>query len=423
MAELLAMSAFVAGYLAITLEHRLFVNKAAASLLLAVILWLIVGLSLPDDVIQHHLMEIGSDIFGLIVFLLTAMTLVEILVHYHLFDVIERWLRVRGFGAYGMGWALIAITFLFSAVLDNLTTTIVVIQIARRLFSREDLLKVGALTVIAANAGGAFSPIGDVTTLMLWFAGKFSAGEIIWQGFLPSLVMVALASALILPKLKGSVCRDDEMCSEADLSRSDKTVLVVTLLAFLLPLPAAALGLPPYMGLLAGLGFVWALIDVAKRARPQDTHLQASIQRFLQKTDIESLQFFVGILLAVGALSTLGVLGQATDWLLGVEPSFTRLVAAFVGLGVGSAIVDNVPLTAAAISGLGDVGSVLWVLLALMVGMGGSILLVGSAAGVVTMGMVPGLTIGKYWKIATWPALLGFIGALAMWLIQYQIFW
>ena len=419
MAELFAAFLFVAGYAVIAMEHSLFVNKAAISLVLASLLWVVAGISLTADEVQHSLSAVSVDIFGLIVFLLTAMTLVEILIHYRFFDYIERTLR-RAWTQYQLGWALAAIAFVFSAFIDNLTTTIIAIQIARRMFTSQTRLVIGALVVIAANAGGAFSPIGDVTTLMLWFTRKFSAWEIIWQGFLPSLTLVAVASFILLQKVKNEPCEGGEYKNgHGHASRSDKVIISATLGSFLLPLGAAQLGLPPYMGLITGLGIVWLLIDLLKRARPQETHLQANIRKFFQQTDLESIQFFLGILLAVGALHALGLLDIFTNALLGADPSVGRLISSFVGLGIGSAIVDNVPLTAAVILTLDYVPSQLWVLLALAVGTGGSLLVIGSAAGVIAMGMMPELTFGKYLKIGTVPALLGFIAAMGVWAAQY----
>jgi Na+/H+ antiporter NhaD/arsenite permease-like protein len=421
MAELFAASLFIAGYAAIAMEHRLLVNKAATSLVLGALLWVVAGLSLAPDELQHALSLVSVDIFGLIVFLLTAMTLVEILIHYRFFDYIERGLRRRSWTQYQLGWALAAIAFVFSAFIDNLTTTIVAIQIARRMFVSQTRLVIGALVVITANAGGSFSPIGDVTTLMLWFAKKFSAWEVIWQGFLPSLTLAIVASFILLQKVKNEPNDDGSKNINMNVrsSRSDKIIISATLGSFLLPLGAAQIGLPPYMGLITGLGIVWLLIDLLKRARPQETHLQANIRRFFQQTDLESIQFFLGILLAVGALHALGILDIFTNIILGLDPSIERIFGAFVGLGIGSAIVDNVPLTAAVISTLDYVPSHLWVLLALAVGTGGSLLVIGSAAGVIAMGMMPELTFGKYLKIGTVPALLGFIAAMAVWVAQY----
>lgn len=423
MAELLAMSAFAAGYLVITLEHRLFLNKAASSLLLAVLLWAIAGVGLSGEIVQESLVHIGSDIFSLVIFLLASMTMIEILVHYHLFDVLEKWLRSRGWTIYQLGWGIATLTFFLSAVLDNLTATIVMIQIARRLFVKRDLLLVATLLIIASNAGGAFSPIGDVTTLMLWFARKFSTLEIIWAGILPSMVMVVVSGWLLLRPLdRKKIIGEDCVNGVFYPSRSDKGIMILTLGSFLFPLVMTPLQLPPYMGRLLGLGLVWVAIDFAKRARPQETHLGANIRKFLQQTDIESLQFFVGILLSVGALHALGVLDWLTQTILGQAPSWGRLVGSFVGLGLASAVMDNVPLTAAAISALEGIPSSLWTLLAITVGTGGSLLIIGSAAGVITMGMVRQLTFGQYLKIGSWPALLGFSVAILVWMAQYRLF-
>ena len=406
MAEFLAVSLFALGYLAITLEHRLFVNKAATGMLLAVGLWVIVGLTMPAGLLAESLKETGADIFSLIIFLMTSMTLVEILVHYHTFDLMEHWLRKYKLNLYQIGWAIAGLSFFLSSFIANLTVTIVAIQIAKRFFPEKYFLPMAALVVITSNAGGAFSPIGDVTTLMMWFAKLFTADQVVFQAFLPSLALAIIATYLILRKI----------------SNTDRAIIWATFATFLLPLLASALRLPPYMGLLAGLGLVWILIDVAKKARPQQTHLQARISRFMQQTDIESIQFFLGILLSVSALHALGVLELATNALLGTAPSFARIVGAFAGMGIGSAIVDNVPITAAAISALHGITAPLWVYLAIAVGTGGSILVIGSASGIIAMGMLPKLTFGKYLTIGTIPALLGFAGATVVWLVQYWLF-
>lgn len=421
MAELLAATLFGVGYLAITLEHKLFVNKAATSLVLAALLWLLVSMVLPGADVHHYLEIAGADIFSLVIFLLTAMTLVEILLHYHFFDIVDSWLRNKNFSYRQLGWAVVGLSFIFSSWLDNLTATIVALQICRRLFPPAHLLPMAALVVIATNAGGAFSPIGDITTLMLWFAGKFSAGEIISQGILPSVTLIVIASLFILRKLPTTICACKEDDGWRGPSRSDKIIIGAALGSFTLPLGTALVGLPPYLGLLAGLGGVWLLIDTAKKTRPQKTHLEANIRNFLQQTDLESIQFFVGILLAVSALHALGLLESLTHALLGAAPSFMHLVGVFSGLGIASAIIDNVPLTAAAISALPPLEPSLWVLLALTVGTGGSLLIIGSAAGIIAMGMVPELTFMKYLKVGTLPALAGFTAAIGVWLLQTSI--
>jgi len=424
MLELAVAVIFIVGYVGIALEDRLFVNKAATSLMLGAALWVIAALILPGHQAQEYLAETSVDIFGLIIFLLTAMTLVEILIHYHFFDYIEYWLCKKGWTQYQLGWAIATIAFVFSGFIDNLTTTIVAIQITRRMFTANARLYIAALVVIAANAGGAFSPIGDVTTLMLWFAKKFTAEQVILQGFLPSLVLALVAAVLLLRKVDKVSAKHKKEHGDHEFhpSHTDWAVIIATSGSFLLPLLAAGLRLPPYMGLVAGLGMVWFLIDVAKRTRPQETHLKARIKKFFQQTDLESIQFFLGILLAVGALHALGVLDLAMMWLLDDFPSSEKIATAFVGLGLGSAIVDNVPMTAAVINSLTDIPATLWVLLAISVGTGGSLLVIGSAAGVIAMGMVPQLTFTKYLKIGTLPALLGFIAAIGVWIIQYWLF-
>lgn len=423
MAELVAASIFLAGYAAIALEQRLFINKAATSLLLAACLWVIVSLVSSAAELQHHLAEASANIFGFIVYLITAMTLVEILIHYHFFDIIERWLQLRRWTAYQMGWAMAFIAFGLATVLNDFTTTIVAIQIARHLFPKEARLTIGALIIIAANAGGSFSPIGATTTLMLWLAKKFGTLEIISQGILPALTLVTVASWLLLRHLKNQpLLPIDERHGAPHPSRSDRAIIAATLGSFALPLLASAVGLPPYLGLIAGLGGVWILIDIAKVARPQETHLKAKIRHFFKQVDMESIQFFLGLLLAVAALGALGLLKTVTSILLGASPSVGYLVAAFSGLGLISAVVDNVALTAGAINSFEGITSSLWVLFALVVATGGSIFIIGSAAGVVTTGMMPRLTFFKYVRIASLPALLSLLAAVGVWTVQHFLF-
>jgi Na+/H+ antiporter NhaD/arsenite permease-like protein len=414
---------FVFGYLAIALEHRFFINKAATSLILAVLLWIIVSATIPLEQLQNHITLVSSDLFGLVVFLITSMTLVEILLHYRFFDVIEQRLRKKGWNRHTLGWAMTWLTFLFSMLVPNFTAAIVAIQIVRRFFPPKELLYMAALMVIAANAGGTFSPVGDVVTLLLWFAGTFEAKELLLQGVGPALALTLVSGWLLTSKIERKTPITPEDAQEFRTpSRSEWAIIITALISFLLPLPASAFGLPPYFGLLAGLGAVWFLVDIAKHIRPKASHLEANIHHFLRQADIESIQFFVGVLLSVAALYALGILDSVTHWLLGSEPSIMRLVASFTGLGITSAFVDNVPLAAAAISSLHNVSSSFWILLSITVGTGGSLLVIGSAAGVVAMGMVKELTFAYYMRIATIPAFLGFIAAIIVWTLQYFFF-
>lgn len=274
--------------------------------------------------------------------------------------------------------------------------------------------------MILANAGGAWSPIGDVTTIMLWLAKKFSVTEIISQGLIPSMALGVTAATLMVRKIKNTTINKAEM-SKVTLTRGQKLVITFTLLSFSLPLVMNLVGLAPYFGLVLGLGFVWSLIEFIKSQSKHDSHLTANIDKLLQKTDIASLQFFAGILLAVSALHALGVLEYVSGLLLGENADTNRLIIANSVLGLLSAVVDNVPLTALAIDIIHTTDTHVWVLLALTVGTGGSFLIIGSVAGIVAMGMVKELTFDKYLKIAGIPALVGYIVMIGVWLIQYQL--
>ena len=306
------------------------------------------------------------------------------------------------------------LTFFLSAVLDNLTVTIVMVQIARRFFNKENLPAVVAGIVILANAGGAWSPIGDVTTIMLWLADKFTAMEIIRDAFLPAFVLGAVSSVLIARGIRGDTTgiKENEVIT---LTRGEKGVISLSLFSFSLPLIMNLFGLPPYMGLLVGLGLVWMFIEFVQTRSKKESHLEANIEHMLQKADISSLNFFIGILLAVGALETLGILDSISHFMFGATPAFERIAAGNILLGVISAVLDNVPLTALAIDLIKSTDPRLWTLLALTVGTGGSFLVIGSVSGVVAMGMVKELTFGKYLKVATIPAIVGYVAGVLVW--------
>ncbi len=410
---------FIFSYIAIALEHSLKISKSAVALVAGSLLWILAALN-GGEHLDQEIIHAASDVFSIVIFLLAAMALVEVLVHYRFFDVIRGKLYAWKLSDKGQFLVIAVLAFFLSAVIDNLTTTIIMIQISRRFFRGDNLLYAAAAIVIAANAGGAFSPIGDVTTIMLWFADKFGSFEIISKGFLPSLVLFGVAAAFLCRKIKPS---GDDSQEEVitKLSRSEKLVITLVFLSFGLPLVMSIYNLPPYMGLLLGLGVIWVLIDSMKRIVPRKTHLDASIEEFIKKTDIASLKFFVGILLAVAALDSLGVLHYLANFIYGETLTTNSLIIGNVALGLLSAILDNVPLTAIAIQMLNTTDTGLWVLLALTVGTGGSLLVIGSAAGVVAMGMVKELTFSKYFKLAFVPALWGYVAAVSVWAIQY--FW
>ncbi len=422
MVGIIALIIFIAGYLLITLEHKLNTNKSAVALSLGAILWILAALTTPDkSVISHIVTEAGAEIFQIVVFLLAAMTLVEILVHYRFFDVIRTKLARMKLNDKKQFAIMGVLTFFLSAVLDNLTITIVMIQIARQFFSGKNLVIVAAGIVILANAGGAWSPIGDVTTIMLWLAHKFTAIQIITEAFIPSAVL-ALVSGYLMYRQINNTSKDYVVDKPTEFSKSEKFVIGSVLASFSFPLFMNLIGLPPYLGLLLGLGVVWAFIEYFKRGSTRTTHLDASIETMLQKTDISSLKFFIGILLAVSALHVFGILETVSHFIFGEHQELQRVVFGSAAIGLLSAIVDNVPLTALSIDLIKLEDPRIWTFLALAVGTGGSALAIGSVAGVVAMGMVKDLTFGKYLKIATIPALAGYAAGITAFYLMFFAF-
>lgn len=418
MIVILSITIFLLGYIAISQEHILKVSKTSVSLLIAVVLWLLVAVGRTNN-IGFALAESAGEIFSLVIFLLSAMTLVEILTHYGLFDYIYIKLLKYKLGDKAQFFIITFLVFIFSAILDNLTTTIVFLQIASRFFSGKNLLRSASAIVIAANAGGAFSPIGDVTTTMLWLANKFTAPTIITQTFIPSLTVFLVSSLLIGKSIV--VDTKDRAEKSIQIGKVEWFIISLCLLSFLLPLFMTIVYLPPYFGLLLGLGTIWLVVDLARLQRPNNTSLSIAIEKFFQKTDIASLYFFIGILLAVGALRHLGILDEISYQIFTTTPSTTRIIQGNIVLGGLSAVFDNIPLTAAAIDIVKTTDPRLWSLLALAVGVGGSLLLIGSAPGVIAMTIIRELTFTTYFKIASLPALIAFLVGISIWLLQYNI--
>lgn len=415
---------FIAGYALIALEHRFNLSKAMTASALGGLLWLLIAAEGGAEEIAHALEGIGGEIFGLIAFLLAAMTLVELLIHYRFFDLIRSKLLALSLSDAKQLWLVGVIAFFLSSVIDNLTTTIVMVQIARRFFRGRNLLVAAAMIVIAANAGGAFSPIGDVTTIMLWLAHKFSASEVILWGFLPSVTLFGVSTYILGRRIVGDTKDEtEEGIRHFSLSRSEGIVVGAIFSSFALPVVFHLIGLEPYLGLLFGLGVVGMLIALLRNGfSRRETHMSAEIETIVKRVDMSSILFFVGILLAVGALRHLGILTLVSEHLFGPSPEFMRLFFGNALLGVFSAIVDNIPITAAALDIITSTDPAVWVLLALAVGTGGSLLVIGSAAGVIAMGMIKELTFRRYFEIAFVPALVGYAAALLVWLLQYGLF-
>ncbi|MDA8425690.1 MAG: sodium:proton antiporter NhaD [Treponema sp.] len=410
---------FVSGYLVIALERRLRVEKAATALILGCALWVILASGgggghelLPA--LGEHLSEIAAIVF----FLLGAMTIVEVIDEHEGFDLITSRIRTKNLRA--LLWIVSLLSFFLSAFLDNLTTTIVMIAIARKLVAKkEDRLVFAGMIVIAANAGGAFSPIGDVTTTMLWIGGRISALRIIARLFAPALVSLLVPLAAMTFVLKGDATGERsgvEAGSAVSAAERGAVLLVGIVLLVGVPVFKMLTGLPPYLGILLALGILWLLTELMHRGKPE--HLRAGLGpgRAFAEIDHASLLFFLGILLAVAALQTAGALAAVSAWLDAKVGNQSLIV---VILGFLSAIVDNVPLVSAAMGMFSPdkfpMDHRIWELLAYCAGTGGSMLVIGSAAGVAAMG-IERISFGWYMKRITPFALLGFLAGAAVYL-------
>jgi Na+/H+ antiporter NhaD/arsenite permease-like protein len=420
-----ATGIFVLGYALITLEQKFGTHKSAIALMMGGVLWILAALQLqhhPDEV-KELIGHAGSEIFGIVAFLLGAMALIEVLVHYRLFDLIRARLLAFNFDDKKQFLVLALITFFFSGILDNIAITIAMIQIARRFFTGKNLILAGAMIVMAANAGGAWSPIGDVTTILLWLSEKFTAFEVIRYAFLPSFVLFVVSTLLLYRQLDATAFEKREAGDTVDLTRSEKLIVSTALLSFLLPLAMNALALPPYIGILFGLGVTWGMIELAKQ-RSRDvhqTHMTANLEKLVQSVDIASIKFVMGILLSVSALAALGVLAYFSQLALGDSVDDTKAIIFSGAIGILSSIVDNSSLVAMAIKMLHIDNPEIWSLLAIMAGTGGSIMVIASAAGVVAMGNLKQLTVGAYFKVATIPAIVGLVCAFVVWYLQYTL--
>ena len=423
---IIAAGLFCLGYFLITLEQKFNTHKSAIALTLGGVLWLLAAVRLRGDEegLNHALAHAGSEIFNIIAFLLAALALIEILVHYRLFDLMRAKLIQLNVNDRQQFLVIMALTFSFSAILDNIAITIAMLQIARRFFTGKNMLIAAAGIVIAANAGGAWSPIGDVTTILLWLADKFSATEVIQYAFLPSLALVLVAGGLLYRQLDNTSFLQREKNDMRRLSKGEMLVIVSSMGSFALPLAMSFVGLPPYMGLLLGLGITWMVIELVKHISNgrNETHMSANIDKIIQSVDLSSVKYIMGILLAVMALSSLGVLLWLSHTIVGGNPSDGHLILTNMGLGFLSGIVDNASLVAIAIQTLPMEDPQLWALTAIAAGNGGSLMIIASAAGVVAMGGYKQLTVGNYLKIATLPAFLGLLAAFGVWYLQFTFF-
>lgn len=419
------LAVFILGYLAITLEHPLKINKAASALVTGVLCWTFYVFGESDNAQAYHeLMEHLSEIAGILFFLLGAMVIVELMDAHDGFEIVTDQIRITD--KRKLLWLIGGIAFFMSALLDNLTTTIVMISLLRKLVSaREDRLLFTGLIVIAANAGGAWSPMGDVTTTMLWIGGQITAWNIIHSLILPSLVCLFIPLFILSRRMKGKA---EAPVSEREVtlrsSPAERRIVFGVGLGALLFVPVfkTLTHLPPFMGMLLGLGVLWMLTEVIHKNKDDDAKGRYSVSYALQKIDSPSILFFLGILVAVGALQSSGLLTGLARWL---EHSIGNITMIGILIGFLSALVDNVPLVAAA-QGMYPLSQYptdhfFWEFLAYCTGTGGSTLIIGSAAGVAAMGMER-IDFFWYFKRITLLAVVGYLSGAAMYVLQSAVF-
>ncbi len=416
---------FIVGYIAITLEHSLKVNKAASALLTGVICWTIYIIGQNDhELVTEQLMEQLGEVAGILFFLMSAMTIVELIDSHDGFQEITD--RIKTKSTLKLLWIIALVTFFLSALLDNLATTIVVVSFIRKLIpNKEQRLFFTGMTVVAANAGGAWSPLGDVTTTMLWIGGQITALSIIKWLILPSLACMLVPLIIVSFRLKGevgAVLKDSNLPVKPPFERKFVFLLGAGVLIFV-PIFKTMTGLPPFMAILLGLSFMWIIIEIFHNQRdsPDKGKGTLTVVYALRKIDTPSILFFLGILLSIGALQATGQLTYLSHWLADAVKNDTIIVTS---LGLLSAVIDNVPLVAAA-QGMYSLAQYptdhfFWEFLAYAAGTGGSALIIGSAAGIAAMGMEQ-ISFVWYLKKISWLALIGYFSGIVIYLLQYSL--
>lgn len=410
---------FIIGYTCIAFEHRIKIDKAASALLTGIICWLLYYLHEgahheAEEELYHHLGEIS----GILFFLLGAMTIVEVIDSHEGFSIITNAIRTRSKTSILILVGLI--TFFLSAILDNLTTSIVMVSLCSKLLNdRKDRLWFASLVIIAANAGGAWSPIGDVTTTMLWIGGQISAGRIVISTLIPSLVVLAVPLGILLVKYKGQLIPAPAKMKDSTHPAESNLILFsgVGLLVFV-PVFKTITHMPPFAGMLVSLGTIWVISSLLHVKKHPDIRTKYSVTNALRKIDTSSILFFLGILLAVSALQAIGALEQIATL---IDRQISSFYLTGTLLGILSAIIDNVPLVAAA-QGMFSLeifppDHAFWQFLALSAGTGGSAIIIGSAAGVAVMG-IEKIEFFWYLRNISLLALAGFFAGLGAYIVQ-----
>ncbi|WP_337667375.1 sodium:proton antiporter NhaD [Prevotellamassilia timonensis] len=435
----LIVAVFVLGYFLIAIESLTKINKAAIALLMFVGCWTIfmfdpgqylaaIGDKIPQavsEVIEHHLGTTSTTLF----FLMGAMTIVELVDQNGGFNFVRDLMRTTS--KRSLLWRIAIMTFFLSAILDNLTTSIVMIMILRKLVSdHKDRIKYASLVIIAANSGGAFSPIGDVTTIMLWNKGLITAAGVIKEIFIPSVVSMVIPAFIMQYSLKGKLgyaATPQAATSASDLTARQRKVIFFLGVGGLIfvPIFKSITHLPPFVGILLVLGVLWTVSEIFYRHlghTEEKGAMQKRVTNMLSRIDMSTILFFLGILMAVACLETIGVLIQLGQGLNIVFEGNHFLVTGIIG--VLSSIVDNVPLVAGCMgmypmTAAGDFAQdgIFWQLLAYCAGVGGSMLIIGSAAGVVVMGLEK-ITFGWYMKHISWIAFVGYLAGIVCYFVQ-----
>ncbi len=420
----LILVVFVVGYLAIAFEHKLNINKSAPALITAVLCWTIYLLSQSDP--QHAVGELYQHmgpIAGILFFLLGAMVIVELVDAHGGLEIITT--HIRTTDKRRLLWITGFVTFFLSSVLDNLTTTIVMVSLMRKLLKdREDRLFFAGIIVIAANAGGAWSPIGDVTTTMLWMGGQITAVSIVKMLFLPSLVCLLAPLLFLSLSVRGKVHTPDlQPIDTVGVTMGERRLIFFLGISALLfvPIFKSITHQPPFMGILLGLGVLWVVTEVMHSGKEPERRNKHTVSQAIRQVDAPSILFFLGILLAIAALESSGLLAQLASW---IDRNMGSMTITGLLIGFLSAVVDNVPLVAAA-QGMYDLSvyppdHFFWEFLAYCAGTGGSMLIIGSAAGVAAMGMEK-IDFFWYLKRIALLAMLGYLSGAGTYLLMQAV--
>lgn len=439
----LMLIVFVLGYIMIAFEHVTHINKATFALLMCGLLWAIYALGVNDPAITHEviserLITALGDTCEIVIFLIGAMTIVELIDKYGGFGLIIN--RIHAKNKRGMMWILTFVAFFMSSILDNMTTTIIMVMMLRRMISDvKERWLFACIIVIAANSGGAWSPIGDITTIMLWMKNYVSSVDLVVNLIIPCIVSVVIptfiGTRMIKPAPMEPICADNERIGyhiNEHLPKLSRAILICGVGGLLfVPIFKAATGLPPYMGILISLSILWLITELIVRRYKLDGKMEGRISQALKSIDMPTILFFLGILMAVSALQQANILTHMAQWLDTTihEPYIISGI-----IGVLSSIVDNVPLVAACmnmypVASPNAVGyaayfvqdGLFWHLLTFCAGVGGSMLIIGSAAGVVAMG-IEKISFIWYLKRISWMALAGYIaGIVVIWLETFII--